>query len=141
MYLAKWVLPAVLFGGVAVWVVADEARSTSPHYQSSAVALLILATIFVFILKKKMWVLADEVLDGGDHLLVRFGRRTTRISLNNLAAVDVVPNFGVVVLRLQLKASCDLGPAVSFLTNSTSRNPQIGATLAADLRSRLRNSA
>jgi hypothetical protein len=72
-------------------------------FASHGFALCVVAFFLVYFLKRDIWGLADEVLDGGDFLLVRRGNKQDRILLANVEGVDVTHqlNSTRIVLRLQ----------------------------------------
>ena len=123
MYLAKWVIPLLGFVSVSVYMLWKESQKAKPEYVILYVVLAIMAVVLVLVFKKRMWSLADEVLDGGTYLLVRFGSRESAISLSNIAKVDVDSQLGAATVRLRLATPCEFGEVVSFLAKSTSHNP------------------
>jgi hypothetical protein len=107
------------------------------HYTTLSVTLAIVAVIMAVVFKRRMWGLADEVFDGGDHLVIRRGRREARIELANISGVSV-DSGPPTKITLQLKLPSDLGTKVEFLPNPTSRNPLATSSIADDLLSRVR---
>jgi hypothetical protein len=136
MSLAKWVLPTFAFGFVTVVMAFKEAHKVKPDFPVLVSVLAVLAVILVVVFKKSIWVLADEVLDGGDYLLVRFGKKQQHVSISNVANVDVENQLGATTVRLQLSVPCEFGSVITFLAKSTSRNPFQPSAVAADLAAR-----
>ena len=66
MPLLKYALPAVMYAAVCAWMLSDESKKPHPDYQTLAITLFILGVILAVVLKRRIWGLADEVLDGGD---------------------------------------------------------------------------
>ena len=138
MHFAKWVFPALAFIFVTVWMFESESKKARPDFAVLSLVLIGVGVILIFVFKKRMWSLADEVLDGGDHLLVRFGRRQERVSLTNVSDIHLESQFGATTVRLQLSAPCMFGTVISFLARSGSRNPFAPNPIAADLMARIR---
>jgi hypothetical protein len=137
MYLAKWVLPPLVFVSVSVYMVWKESQKAKPAYVILFVVLAVVAVIFVVIFRRRMWSLADDVLDGGTYLLVRFGSREASINLSNITDVDVDNQLGARTVRLRLATPCEFGGVVSFLAKSTSRNPFASNKIVEDLIARV----
>jgi hypothetical protein len=133
----KYVLPCVMYAGVCAWMLSDESKKPRPDYPTLAVVLVIVGVIMVVVFKRRMWGLADEVLDGGDHLLIRRGKRETRIELANVSEVSLDSGPPTKV-TLQLKIPSEFGPKISFVPNATSRNPLATSSIAEDLVQRVR---
>jgi hypothetical protein len=137
MYLAKWVFPPVIFVSVSVYILWKESQKANPEYVILFSALAVMAVIFVVVFRRRMWSLADDVLDGGTYLLVRFGTREASINLANITKVDVESQLGATTVRLRLATPCEFGGVVSFLAKSTSRNPFALNVIAEDLIARV----
>jgi hypothetical protein len=138
MYLAKWVLPTLTFIFVTAWMFESESKRLKPDFAVLAAVTIGVGVIFVFVFKKRMRSFADEVLDGGDYLLVRFGRRQERVSLTNVSDIHLESQFGATTVRLQLSVPCEFGAVISFLAKSVSRNPFAPNPVAEDLVARIR---
>src|SRR5689334_14845838 len=102
MYLAKWLGPIVIFGSIAAWTLIDERTKEKPEFATQIVALCFLAVILAVILKKRMWILADEVLDGGEYLLIRFGKRQERVNISDIVNVEATNQLGATTVKLHL---------------------------------------
>jgi hypothetical protein len=137
MYFAKWVLPPVGFGSVAVYMFWKESQKAKPEFLILSLVLAFAAIIFIVVFKRRMWTLADEVLDGGTYLLVRFGTKEASINLSNITRVDSESQLGATTVRLRLATPCEFGSAISFLAKSTSRNPFALNGIAEDLIARV----
>lgn len=108
----KRIVPVIWFGFLFVWA-WFAVRMRVP------VLLVIPAAMGVFgffIMKKLVWVLADEVYDCGDCLLVRIGGVEERIALSNIVNVssDIAFNRPRRV-ELRLAAPLRLGVRVAFI--------------------------
>jgi hypothetical protein len=132
MPLLKYALPAVMYAAVCAWMLSDESKKPHPDYQMLAITLAIFGVILAVVFKRRMWGLADEVLDGGDYLVIRRGKREARVELTNVS--DVCVNSGPPTkVTLQLRLPSELGAKVSFLPNPTSRNPLATSSIPEDL--------
>jgi hypothetical protein len=61
----KYVLPLAMYAGVCAWMLSDESKKPHPDYPTLAVTFAIVGFIMVVVFKRRMWGLADQVLDGG----------------------------------------------------------------------------
>ena len=134
--------PAVWFGFVALAVIGEvqdmlTGRETSPRALLMACAVGLLS---YGLFKVLTFDLADEVLDAGEHLVVRRGRQTERISLGDIADVREVAfmrNPRRVTLRLAKPTR--LGPEITFApagSGEFSLNPFSPSPIAAELSER-----
>jgi hypothetical protein len=137
MYLAKWVVPLLVYVAVSADMLWKESQKTRPEYAILICVLAVVAVIFVVVFKRRMWSLADEVLDGGAFLLVRFGTRQVSINLGNITEVETDAQLGATTVRLRLATPCEFGGVISFLARSTSRNPFAPNPLVEDLIARV----
>lgn len=133
----KYVLPWAMYAAVCVWMLSDESKKPRPDYPTLAIALVILGVIMALVFKRRMWGLADEVLDGGDHLVIRRGKREARVELANVSEVSLDSGPPTKV-TLQLKLPSEFGAKISFVPNPTSRNPLATSSIAEDLVQRVR---
>jgi hypothetical protein len=117
-----------------------EASKAQPHFATLAAVLVIFAVILLIVftrMRRELGLvgLADEVLDGGDYLVVRFGKKRRQISMSNVADVAVERGIGTTV-RLRLSTPCEFGTVISFLASY--RNPSEPNQVAEDLIARVR---
>lgn len=132
MPLLKYALPAVMYAAVCAWMLSDESKKRHPDYPTLAITLVILGVVLAVVFKRRMWGLADEVFDGGDHLVIRRAKREARVELANISEVSVGSGPPTKV-TLQLRLPGEFGAKVSFLPNPTSRNPLATSSIAEDL--------
>jgi hypothetical protein len=114
MYLAKWLLPILMFFGVAVWTIATNVPHTEMDFISHGFALCILGFFFIYFLKLDIWDLADQVFDGGDFLLVRRGKKQERLLLTDIVSVDVTRQLNVTKIMLRLRTPSLFGEKLAF---------------------------
>lgn len=73
-----------------------------------------MALMGVFIMKKMVWDLADEVLDAGDALVVRFGGEEERIPLSGIVNVSYAWLQSPNRVTLTLRTAGKFGSEISF---------------------------
>ena len=118
IFIGKVIFPLFWFGFLGVFLVIVI---TQGAYHKSPVFLiqpLLMAGIGYVLMRKLIWNLADEVLDGGDFLLVRKGRITERVPLANIINVSasIMTNPPHITLRLAQPGS--LGSEITFTPQS-----------------------
>jgi hypothetical protein len=97
-YFYKKIVPVLFLLG-CVYVVGDAVRSgESPLFIAGTVVVL---TIGLGATRLTTNDLADEVLDGGDHLVVRLGRRRELLLLRDIALVKK-SRLGLTPRRVEL---------------------------------------
>jgi len=112
----KRIFPLFWFGLLAIMavtIVASSGRKGSPPLFFLAF-LGFMALMGVFIMKKLVWDLADEVLDAGDALVVRFGSEEERIPLSEIVNVSYAWVQGPPRVTLTLRTAGKFGNEVSF---------------------------
>jgi hypothetical protein len=71
--------------------------------------------VFGFVIMKKLvWILVDEVHDGGDHLLVRNGSEQERVPLSNIMNVSASIHAKPPRVTLRLVKPGKFGPEITF---------------------------
>lgn len=115
-FLSKRILPLILFGflGFFVFMILFGRNSHGGPPVSVLIGPLFMAIIFFFIMKKMVWDLADEVLDGGDFLIVRFGSEQEQIPLSNIINVSYSYMMNPPRVTLTLRIASRFGNEVSF---------------------------
>lgn len=134
MYLVKWLAPLVIFMLVAAWQIYDESLKPNPHFGPVISALLIGAIIMTWVFRRSFWHLADEVLDDGQQLVVRFGSDVDRVNVSDISAVTRGGYSGSSI-TLALAVPCRFGRSISFLAGVSTRGEAI-ADLMQDLTAR-----
>jgi hypothetical protein len=135
--LLKRVFPLVFFAVLAIvaaQAVAEGKLSTDPAFFLGSA----LAAGFVYLLWRVLVSdLADEVLDFGDHLLVRRGALKERVYLSNIVKVDTSFNTNPERMTLHLVEAGRLGRLITFSpAPGKSLNPLARNPLAEELMSR-----
>jgi hypothetical protein len=112
-YFYKKIVPVLWLLG-CVYVVADAVRSgESPLFIIGTVVVL---TIGFGATRLTTIDLADEVLDGGDHLVVRFGSKREPLLLRDIGLVKK-PHLARIPRRIELVLAepGTLGPVIAFI--------------------------
>jgi|SRR5579875_2364757 len=114
-FLYKRIFPVFWFGFLGVFVAVGLVGGS--HGKAPAIFLLvpIIMAVFGFVLMKKlMWDLADEVVDAGDRLIVRFGNEQEQIPLANIINLDYQYMTSPPRVTLTLRTPCRFGDKIVF---------------------------
>lgn len=135
IYLAKW-LPFIVVGLLAAWQWVEESQQQSPDYFVPGVITLIVVGLLLRQQIRHAWPLADEVLDGGDYLIVKRGNDVVRVELAQISDAAASSTLGATTVFLHLSAPCRLGDTISFLADSRG-NRGTPSPIASELISRI----
>lgn len=115
MFLYKRILPAV-FILFPLLIVTAVMRTAPPHELPLAAFLPpIVITVFAFAMMRKLvWDLADEVWDGGDHLVIKRRGQTETVPLTNIMNVSASLLVNPPRITLRLVNPGNLGEEISF---------------------------
>src|SRR5215475_4679604 len=96
IWLSKKVLPTVVAIGLTVWLIwnffDEKERETDAYYPLKMAAFIVLwGGGFLYTWWRKTRVLADEVLDGGDVLVVVRGGQRHEVRLADIANLNWSP--------------------------------------------------
>ena len=130
----KRVLPVLLFGlpllFVYIALVASPVRPPLPAFLPP----LLLVPIVYLLMRKLIWDLADEVWDGGDHLVVKIGDQSESVPLSNIMNVSASTLVNPPRITLRLVSPGRFGQEISFSPPRNSMfNPFARNTVADDL--------
>jgi hypothetical protein len=117
MYLAKW-LPFVVVGGIVAWQWTEEAQKPSPDFVVLAVVTLIVICVVIRQQLRHAWRLADEVLDGGEYLIVKRGKNVVRVELSQISDAAASSMLNATTVFLHLSVQCEFGAMIEFLADS-----------------------
>jgi len=116
----KVVFPAMWFGFLSLFFVlmitgqpGDSGRQPPPPVPFVIVPIVMAAFGFFFF-RKLLWDLADEVFDGGDHLIVERSGVQARIELSNVQNVAWTTMVSPERVTLTLRQPTSLGREVVF---------------------------
>lgn len=84
--LLKWVFPILWFVMLAVFTIVGVMNDRT--HPLAFIAPAFMALFGLFVMKKFVWDLADEVFDGGDHLLFRKGSLEQKVYLNDIVNIE-----------------------------------------------------
>lgn len=116
-FFQKRVLPPLLFGvlalGVVVPFVLTRASRNAPPWPVFVVPAAVMVIIYA-VLKKLVFDLADEVVDEGDALRVRFGDEEERIPLSEIINLSYSGITNPPRITLTLRSAGRFGREVSF---------------------------
>jgi hypothetical protein len=112
----KRVLPIFWFGFLGLFVLTPIFVNRSNNKLPWPLFIVpVMMVIFGYVLLKKIvFDLADEVTDGGDFLVVRFGKIQERIALANIINVSYSVMMNPPRVTLTLRQPCCFGKEVSF---------------------------
>jgi hypothetical protein len=119
--LQKSVFPVMWFGFLAFFIgmvlFASNDSNRPPFF--FVIVPIGMGLFGFFLFKKMLWDLADEVLDEGDWLVVRFRREEERIPLSNIMNVGYANMTSPQRVTLTLRTPCRFGKEVSFAPPQT----------------------
>jgi hypothetical protein len=112
----KRIFPAFWFGFLGIFVIValigDMSGNGSPL--PFLIGPAIMAVFGFFLIKKLIWDLADEVLDAGDSLIVRFENEQEQVPFANIINLDYSYMTSPPRVTLTLRTPCRFGGKISF---------------------------
>jgi hypothetical protein len=87
------------------------ARSLPPEFFIAPIVMLV---IFYFVMKKLIFDLVDEVVDQGDHLLIKNGGRQERVALSDIMNINYASLTSPPRVTLSLRRPTVFGSEVTF---------------------------
>ena len=110
----KRVLPALLFAAPLLFLfLALFVMPVRPPLLTLLPPLL-LVPFFYLLMRKLIWDLADEVWDGGDHLVVKIGDQSESVPLSNIMNVSASTLVNPPRVTLRLVNAGRFGKEISF---------------------------
>ena len=85
-FILKWVFPVFYLGMLALVAVAGLVSGLA--HPLAFIVPAFMAVVGLFIMRKFIWDLADEVFDGGDHLLFRNRGLEQQVYLNDIVNIE-----------------------------------------------------
>jgi hypothetical protein len=125
----KRILPVMLFGLPVFFLYITFSAPHGPPPLLGLLPMLVLVPIFYLMLRKLVWDLADEVWDGGDHLVVKIGIDSETVPLSNIMNVSASTLVNPPRITLRLMNPGRFGQEISFspprnsIFNPFARNP------------------
>ena len=111
----KFFFPVVWLGTLAFIFLAPIKTGAPRQDPMFFVVPALMAVFGVLVFKKLFWVLADEVRDGGDYLVVRRGSDEITIRLVYVINVSSSPNMNPPQATLRLAQPTKFGDEVVFM--------------------------
>jgi hypothetical protein len=130
------ILGLTLLAILMIVLVASGRAAKQPLLMS----LLVFLALGIWLsMKKTVWNVVEEVLDGGDFLLLKKGNIEERVALSNISKVSAAVFWRPQKVTLSLLTPCKFGSEVSFIPNRQFRLLQgMESPLVDELRARLR---
>ena len=134
----KKIFPAFWFAFLAIFVIVSLVSGAADTDVMFLLVPALMAVIGYFVMKKFVWILADEVYDCGDFLLVRNRGEEDRIPLASVVNVNPSTFTNPPKITLRLASPGKWGSEVVFspIRNAT-LNPFARNAVAADLIARV----
>ena len=133
-FLFKRVLPAFWFLFLAFFLASSLWGGRDRLNPILIGGPLLMGAILFVVMRYFLWILADEVQDGGDHLRIRRGSVEERIALTDILNVSVTVQQHPQRIALRLARSGRLGDEIVFLPATRFRwNPFARNEVAEDL--------
>ncbi|HTI47519.1 MAG TPA: hypothetical protein VMB76_13250 [Casimicrobiaceae bacterium] len=114
-FVHKRLLPIFWFGFIVVFVVMGVAQNDERQAFGLFVGPAVMAVFGFLFFRRLVWPLADEVLDGGDYLIVRKGGLEQRVPLANIMNVSGSMYINPPRVTLRLVEAGPLGDEVAFM--------------------------
>lgn len=125
-FFLKRILPAIWIGFLLLFAIMAFVSGGDENEEPLPLLLMpvAMAAFGVFIFKKLVWDLADDVSLAGDALIVRKGGIEERIRLAEIMNVSVTQMTNPTRISLRLRKKCRLGDEIVFMPKSEFRfNP------------------
>ncbi len=115
-FFSKRVFPLIWFGFLAIFIIVPLlSKKPEGTLSGGFVIMPIFMAIFgYFLMKKLVFDLADEVLDDGDSLIVRFGSDQERIPLSQIMNVSYSYMSNPARVTLTLRTPGRFGKEIAF---------------------------
>lgn len=134
-YFQKRIVPVVWFG----LLLAFASVAMGLRLPVLLIGALVMGVVGFFVMKKRVWDLADEVYDCGDSLLVRYRGVEERILMTAIESVNASTTVNPRRVVLQLNPAGPWGAQIAFIPMSALRlNHFANNPIAQDLAARVR---
>ncbi len=133
-FFIKRLFPVLFFGFLILFAGTGLFGSRVRPPLAFFLAPLLMIPFGYLLMRKLVWDLADEVWDGGDHLVVKFGGRSDTVPLSNIMNVSASTLVNPPRITLRLVNPGQFGQEISFSPPRNSMfNPFARNTVADDL--------
>lgn len=119
-FILKWGFPIFWFGLLGLITIVGLTNGRA--HTTEIIAPIVLAVFGLFIMKKLIWELADEVFDGGDFLLFRKGDLEQRVQLQDITNIEHAALSSPPRVTIYCRTPGALGTKLAF-TLSPALNP------------------
>jgi hypothetical protein len=146
-FFSKRIFPIIWFGLLVVFAAGSAMDGTIEQDPMALLVPVFMGVAGFFLMRFFVWDLADEVLDNGDHLLVRRGSEEERIALSNIMNVSASLNMNPqrVTLRLvtpgKFGQNVSFSPVASFALNPFAKSPVVEELIVRAHQARSRRAA
>lgn len=128
-FIYKWVFPVFWFGLLAIFLIQGLSRGAAGKDPVFWLMPLIMMAAGYFMMKKMVWVLADEVYDCGTFLLVRNRGQEERVEIASVMNVSATTMMNPPQITLRLSqpradgtSELTFSPATGFTLNPFAKN-------------------
>jgi hypothetical protein len=133
-FIYKRLFPILWFGFIAVFLAVALFSGAGQSDLLFLFVALGMGVFGFFLFRRLVWDLADEVLDAGDHLLVKRRGTEERIPISNIMNVSVSSYVNPIRVSLRLVKPGKLGSEVAFTPQAPfTLNPFAKNRVAEDL--------
>ena len=130
----KRAFPVLWFGFLAFFLITSISSGAVKEDLMFLVVPIVMAVFGLFLMKKMVWDLMDEVADYGDYLVVKFRGQEGTIYLSKVMNVSSTTNQNPPRITLRLRSPSKFGEEISFSPLSPfSLNPFRKNEIAEDL--------
>ncbi len=134
-YFYKKVFPFIWFGFLAIFLcIAIFGRAPTFPF---VLLPIVMATFGYFLFRKLLFSLADEVIDGGDYLIVKKGTEQERIALRDIMNVSYTSVQNPPRVTLTLRRPGVFGDEIAFALRSRFAAPFRKDPIVVDLIKRI----
>jgi hypothetical protein len=123
IFLFKRIIPAIFFGFQGLCLISVVVTGAVVQTPQVLVAFVLCGGFTYLLLKLTVFNLADEVLDAGDHLVMRRGGREILIPLSMIIGVSENMAHNPPKVTLTLASPSEFGSTVAFMVQRESWNP------------------
>lgn len=111
----KYVFPAFWFGILGVFLVAALVSGAAAKSLICLAAPLFLGILGYLLMRELVFDLADEVVDAGDHLIVRRSGQEIQVPIGDIVKVSTALRQNPPRVTLHLKGPSELGTDIHFM--------------------------
>ena len=114
-FIMKRVFPVFWFGFIMLFMGIGLTQGAGGERWMFVIQPLVMAAFGYVLFRKLLWDLADDVRDGGAHLLVSKGGVEERVALSNVINIDCTRWVNPQRVTLRLRTPGKLGAEIAFI--------------------------